>query len=72
MKPLPFLTSTLSVILGILVYFSLPAIAAENPTSLKIATWNIENLRPDSNKDFRQLQDYAELLNGATILIILF
>jgi len=69
MKPLPFLTSAFSFILGILVYFSLPAIAAENPTSLKIATWNIENLRPNSNKDFRQLQDYAELLDADVIAL---
>lgn len=69
MRLFAFLTSLLSLTLSILVYFINPAIAAEEINSLKIATWNIENLRADSNKDFRQLQDYAELLDADVVAL---
>lgn len=59
----------LSIFLGILVYITVPALAAEEVTSLKVATWNIENLRDNANKDFSQLQDYAKRLDADVIAL---
>lgn len=58
----------LILFLAVFIYFTTPAIAAET-IPLKIATWNIENLRENANKDFRFLQDYVEDLEADVIAL---
>jgi endonuclease/exonuclease/phosphatase family metal-dependent hydrolase len=59
----------LSLFLSLFIYFTTPALAAEEVTSLKLATWNLENLRENANKDFPQLQDYAKQLDADVVAL---
>lgn len=59
----------LSIFLSVFVYFAMPTVAAEEVTSLKVATWNIENLRENANKDFSKLQDYAKRLDADVVAL---
>jgi len=68
MKRLPLISVCLSVIFAVFLYFNKAAIAADT-LSLKIATWNLENLREETNKDFRFLQNYAEKLDADVIAL---
>ncbi len=61
---------TVLVILAVVMLFfiaNVNAIALAEP--LKLATWNIENLRQGSNKDYLSLQDYVKDLEADVIAL---
>ncbi len=53
----------------VMAFFMANANAVALAEPLKIATWNIENLRVGSNKNYRQLKDYAEDLEADIIAL---